>query len=141
MIVSRQPILLTLNLIPWKTHCKCTNIMLYSITILQKIALRYIYLTYMYSFFTQITALGQKKSFLQAGRIEISVPKTGLEPTQLLHHQNLKLARLPIPPPGHFWFSTTKIQKNLLIHALFQTFLSFLIQENRTFAITFWLSN
>jgi len=35
----------------------------------------------------------------------------------------------------------TKIQKNLLIRALFQTFLSFLMQENRTFALDFRLSN
>ena len=61
MIVSRQPILLTLNLIPWKTHCKCTNIMLYSIAIEQKNALRLIYLTYMYSNFAQTFILGQKK--------------------------------------------------------------------------------
>lgn len=72
--------------------------MLYSIAIEQKNALRLIYLTYMYSNFAQTFILGQKKSSLQAGRIEILVPKTGLEPTQLLHHQNLKLARLPIPP-------------------------------------------
>ena len=115
--------------------------MLYSIAIEQKNALCLIYLTYMYSNFAQSFILGQKKSSLQAGRIEILVPKTGLEPTQLLHYQNLKLARLPIPPPGHFRFSMAKIQKNLLIRALFQTFLSFLMQENRTFALDFRLSN
>ncbi len=28
------------------------------------------------------------------------MPRRGLEPPRLLHHQHLKLARLPIPPPG-----------------------------------------
>jgi hypothetical protein len=31
------------------------------------------------------------------------MPRTGFEPAQDYSHQPLKLARLPIPPPGHFF--------------------------------------
>ena len=43
----------------------------------------------------------RKKPGCVSSRAFCFVPRTGLEPARPCEHQPLKLARLPIPPPGH----------------------------------------
>lgn len=41
------------------------------------------------------------KTLIPIGRDSAKVPRTGLEPAHRLRHYHLKVACLPISPPGH----------------------------------------
>ena len=45
--------------------------------------------------------------------MDLNVPETGFEPARLLRHTDLNRARLPIPPPGHYYFHTKKVMRIL----------------------------
>ena len=45
---------------------------------------------------------GRKQKGPLKGGLSCLVPRRGLEPPPTYVDQHLKLARLPIPPPGHF---------------------------------------